>query len=148
MRRTLIAFTSLLFLNACGRLDSIPTSPPQTPQSWLTIQPYLAFKIGLLEGIIIQPSTSIIVYLLWAGNRRCAGLQILGKHPGLETGLPQLLVKVIGLLFIFDWVAQEDLGQGGGHWTASFQVEYIIDQIQQPVNFHLVDMFNNPVYLN
>lgn len=64
MRGSLFALISLLFLSACGRLDSILYSPPHTSQSWLTIQPTLPIKIGALEIIIVQPSTSIIVYLL------------------------------------------------------------------------------------
>jgi len=64
MRQTLVGFTSLLFLSACARLDSIPYRPPQTSQTWLTIQPYLQFKLAGQEVIIIQPSTSFFVYLL------------------------------------------------------------------------------------
>ncbi len=61
MLRRFIQFSLLsLVLSACGRLDSILYSPPQTPESWLQIQPY-----AKLNGIIfVQPSTSIIVYLL------------------------------------------------------------------------------------
>jgi hypothetical protein len=55
---------SLLALSACGRLDLIPFSPEQTSQTWLQIQPFLRFSLGGREIILIQPSTSALVYLL------------------------------------------------------------------------------------
>ena len=64
MRRTFLWFTSLLALSGCGRLASIPYSPTQTPESWLTLQPFVTFKIASQDILIIQPSTTIIVYLL------------------------------------------------------------------------------------
>jgi len=54
----------LLALTSCGRLDTIPYDPPQTPQTWLQIQPYVNARVGSLEFILVQPSTSAIVYLL------------------------------------------------------------------------------------
>jgi len=53
-----------LLLTSCGRLDTIPYSPPQTPETWLQIQPYAEIHIGAQTVIFVQPSTSIIVYLL------------------------------------------------------------------------------------
>ena len=55
---------SLLTLSACGRLDSIPFSPLQTPQTWLQIQPFVNIRLGAQEIILIQPSTSAFVALL------------------------------------------------------------------------------------
>ena len=58
-------FLLLLFsLSACARLDSILYVPPQTPETWLQIQPYAEIGLGAQTIIFIQPSTSIIVYLL------------------------------------------------------------------------------------
>jgi hypothetical protein len=54
----------LFFLSGCGHIDTIPYSPSQTPKTWLQIQPYAEFKVGSQNIIFIQPSTSIIVYLL------------------------------------------------------------------------------------
>lgn len=53
-----------LSLAACGRLDTIPYDPPQTPETWLQIQPFAEAHIGGLNFVIVQPSTSAIVYLL------------------------------------------------------------------------------------
>jgi hypothetical protein len=59
---------SLLFLlpllTACGRLDTIPYSPPQTPETWLQIQPYTEIQFGAQTVIFVQPSTTFFVYLL------------------------------------------------------------------------------------
>ena len=59
MKRLLPLLLPLL-LTSCGRLDSLLYEPTQTPETWLQIQPYA--KIG--QVIFVQPSTSIIVYLL------------------------------------------------------------------------------------
>ena len=133
MRRTLIAFTSLLIINACGRLDSIPTSPPQTPQSWLTIQPFLAFKIGLLEGIIIQPSTSIIVYLLGLVTI-AAGLYFLrirdGQRSRLWWGIALLLWGLGALLAGTSYEAFsyhiKCAGRAACAWTSGWEVLYLL----------------------
>lgn len=53
-----------LALSGCGALETIPYAPPQTPETWLQIQPYWELPFGASSLIIIQPSTSIIVYLL------------------------------------------------------------------------------------
>jgi len=54
----------LLSLSACTRLDSILYTPAQTPETWLQIQPYTQIVFGVQTAIFVQPSTSIIVYLL------------------------------------------------------------------------------------
>jgi hypothetical protein len=59
----LFLLTSFL-LTACGRLDSITYTPAQTPETWLQIQPFAEFMIASRNIIFVQPSTSIIVYLL------------------------------------------------------------------------------------
>ncbi|NTW13186.1 MAG: hypothetical protein HGA30_07745 [Anaerolineales bacterium] len=64
MKRLSFLFAAVLFLSSCGRLDMIPYSPAQTPETWLQIQPYAEFKVGSQNIILVQPSTSIIVYLL------------------------------------------------------------------------------------
>jgi hypothetical protein len=64
MRRPLPWLLPLLLLTGCARLDAIPYAPPQTAATWLTIQPYAAIKIGALEMILVQPSTTFFVDLL------------------------------------------------------------------------------------
>jgi hypothetical protein len=64
MRRALLYFTSFLVSTGCSRLDSIPHSPKQTAESWLEIQPFVDIKIGSKHIILVQPSSTVFVYLL------------------------------------------------------------------------------------
>lgn len=64
MKRILSLSFPFFFLSACGRLESIPYTPVQTPQTWLQIQPYAELSIGSARIIFVQPSTSFIVFLL------------------------------------------------------------------------------------
>ena len=64
MRRIVFFFVLLFLLTACGRLDTIPHFPAQTPATWLQIQPYAEIHFGDQTIIFVQPSTSIIVYFL------------------------------------------------------------------------------------
>ena len=64
MKRYPLLLTLLFLLTACGRLDTIPYEPAQTPETWLQIQPFAELKLGSQNIIFVQPSTSIIVYLL------------------------------------------------------------------------------------
>jgi len=59
MKRILPLLLPIL-LTSCGRLDTLLYEPTQTPETWLQMQPYA--RIGQI--IFVQPSTSIIVYLL------------------------------------------------------------------------------------
>jgi hypothetical protein len=64
MKRAIFSLFLLFALSACGRLDTIPYTPQQTPETWLEIQPYAEFKLASQNIVFVQPSTSIIVYLL------------------------------------------------------------------------------------
>jgi len=64
MKRIILLYAILFSLSACGRLDTIPYTPVQTPETWLQIQPFGELKFGSQSIIFVQPSTSIIVYLL------------------------------------------------------------------------------------
>ena len=64
MKRAFLLSSLLLILAGCTRLASIPYTPRQTPESWLTIQPYIPIKFGTSEFILVQPSSTIFVYLL------------------------------------------------------------------------------------
>lgn len=64
MKHIFLTLATLFLLSACGRLDIIPYEPVQTPGTWLQIQPFAEFKLGSQNIIFVQPSTSIIVYLL------------------------------------------------------------------------------------
>ncbi|MCP5097845.1 MAG: hypothetical protein GY943_20040 [Chloroflexi bacterium] len=55
---------SLLLLSGCDRLASIPYMPEQTPENWLRTQPFVDLKIGRVNFVLVQPSSTIFVYLL------------------------------------------------------------------------------------
>jgi hypothetical protein len=55
---------SAWILAGCGRIDAIPADPPQTPESWLAIQPVARIAVAGQDLILVQPSTSSIVFLL------------------------------------------------------------------------------------
>jgi len=64
MKRILFFLLTSFLLTSCGRLDSIPYTPAQTPETWLQIQPFTEFQFASQNIIFVQPSTSIIVYFL------------------------------------------------------------------------------------
>ncbi len=64
MKRVFALLSLMIALSACGRLDAIPYDPPQTPETWLQIQPYTRFTLGGQDIFLMQPSTTAIVYLL------------------------------------------------------------------------------------
>lgn len=64
MRYLSLLGISLLGMTGCDRLATIPYTPEQTPETWLQIQPFMVFKIGSAEFVLVQPSSSIFVYLL------------------------------------------------------------------------------------
>lgn len=63
-KRSLPWLIGVLALSGCTQLDAIPYSPPQTPETWLTIQPFTELNIASLSVVLVQPSTTAIVYLL------------------------------------------------------------------------------------
>lgn len=64
MKHLILCFVVILNISACARLDSILYNPPQTPETWLQIQPFAQIVFGSQTVIFVQPSTSVIVYLL------------------------------------------------------------------------------------
>lgn len=64
MKRSIVLLLCTIFLAGCDTLSTIPFSPPQTPDSWLTIQPFMKIRIGLREIYLVQPSSTIFVYAL------------------------------------------------------------------------------------
>ncbi len=51
-------------MTGCGHLSSIPYNPEQTPDNWLLIQPYINLNTGAANFVLVQPSSTIFVYLL------------------------------------------------------------------------------------
>ncbi len=51
-------------MTGCNPLETILYSPRQTPESWLRLQPFIEFQMAAKSVIIVQPTTTVIVYLL------------------------------------------------------------------------------------
>jgi hypothetical protein len=64
LKRSLPWFITTLIVTGCSQLDSILYSPRQTPETWLSIQPFSELHIASRTIILMQPSTTAIVYLL------------------------------------------------------------------------------------
>lgn len=57
-------FLFMTALSGCGRLDLIEYSPKITPEEFLRSVPYWHVKFSGLDFILIQPSSTVIVYLV------------------------------------------------------------------------------------
>ena len=55
---------ALLAVAGCHRLESIPYTPTQTPESWLRMQPFTRIALGSRDLILTQPTSTALVYLL------------------------------------------------------------------------------------
>jgi len=67
LKRSLLSLAAVPFMAGCSQLESIPYSPVQTPQTWLSIQPYVQIQVASKTLIIVQPTTTAIVCLLGMG---------------------------------------------------------------------------------
>lgn len=133
MKRSILLYLPILLLSACGRLDTIPYAPTQTPESWLQIQPYVEIQVGSSEIIFVQPSTSIIVYLL--GLIAMAGggyfLRIRAEHRSrywwgvalLLWGLGAILAGTSYEAFSYDIKCA---GREACVWTSWWEIAYLI----------------------
>lgn len=63
-RRLRVVLAALMTASACDRLETIHASPAQTPETWLASQPWVEFTLASRRIIVVQPSTSIIVFVL------------------------------------------------------------------------------------
>lgn len=50
MKRILLLVMALFFLSGCAPFESIPSSPSQTPESWLQIQPTARVAVGAMTS--------------------------------------------------------------------------------------------------
>ena len=101
MRRASLWILGLVLLAGCGRLDSIPYQPKQTPDAWLTIQPYANLRVGSEDIILVQPSSTVLVYLLGivATGAGLCFWRIRGKHRSRAWWDLALLLWGLGALF-------------------------------------------------
>lgn len=122
-----------LSLSACGRLDTVLFDPPQTPETWLQVQPFADVRIGGLEFVLIQPSTSAIVYLLGLLTIG-AGLYFLkiraGQRSRLWWGIALLLWGVGALLAGTSYeafsYAIKCAGRESCLWTSWWEIGYLL----------------------
>ena len=64
IKRICLIILSLFLLPGCSPLAAIPYDPEITPERWLIIQPFVEVKFGSIHFILVQPSSTIFVYLL------------------------------------------------------------------------------------
>ena len=132
MKRLLILFIFFV-VTACGRLDTIPYEPAQTPETWLQIQPYAELQIASQDVIFVQPSTSIIVYLLGVITI-AVGLYFLkiksGQRSRLWWGIALLLWGVGAVLAGTSYeafsYAIKCAGRDACIWTSWWEILYLI----------------------
>ena len=129
MKRFFLLLPFLFFLSSCGRLDTILYAPQQTPETWLQIQPYLEFN----RLVIVQPSTSIIVYLLGVLTI-AVGLYFLKIRDGQRSrfwwGIAMLLWGLGALLAgtsyeAFSYAIKCE-GRTACLWTSWWEIAYLI----------------------
>lgn len=66
MKKTIpfLLLVTVLLLAGCSSLAEIPYSPEQTAETWLEMQPYAELEFAAGSVVLVQPSTTAIVYLL------------------------------------------------------------------------------------
>jgi len=136
MKRVFSALFTLLVLSACGRLETLPYDPPQTPETWLQIQPYARFTLGGQTITLMQPSTTAIVYLLGLLTIG-VGLYFLRTHAAQRSRLwwgVALLLWGLGALLAgtsyeaFSY-AIKCAGREACLWTSWWEVLYLIASV-------------------
>jgi hypothetical protein len=119
----------VIVLAGCAPFASLPGDPPRTPQAWLDSQP--TAQIGSL--MIVQPSTSLIVYLL--GLLACgAGIYYLhirrGQRARVWWGAALLLWGAGALLAGTSYEAfsyyLKCAGRAVCAWTTWYEILYLV----------------------
>jgi hypothetical protein len=64
MRRILLLLPFLWFLSGCRALESLPHQPALSPGDWLSNQPWTIVNLAGHELVLVQPSSTALVYLL------------------------------------------------------------------------------------
>jgi len=133
LRRWLAVLASSCVLAGCQALESIPYAPPQTPESWLTIQPYLTFRYLSRTVFLVQPSTSAIVYALGLLGVAVGlyFLRIRGVHRSRWWwGLALILWGVGALLAGTSYEAFsyhiKCAGRNACRWTSEWEIGYLL----------------------
>jgi hypothetical protein len=125
-----------LVLAGCSRLDTLSYVPAQTPQTWLSIQPYLPLRIAGMEVVLVQPTTTAIVYLLGAVTLG-AGLHFLRIRQGQRSrtwwGIALLLWGLGALLAGTSYEAFSYAIKCAGRetclWTSWWEIGYLVSSV-------------------
>lgn len=133
MRRTILFSICLLLVSSCNRLDSILYQPKLIPESWLSIQPSVEVAWESRQFILVQPSSTIFVYLLglvaiWTG---IYFLRIQETHQSRKWWGIALLLWGLGALaagtsyqaFSYEIKCR---GQAFCSWTSWWEIAYLI----------------------
>ncbi len=112
----LLALGAVLGASGCSALASIPSEPPQTPSQWLHSQPVAELGLGPWTVIIVQPSTTIIVYALGVVTM-AAGWGLLRRR-----GVPRAR-RWLGVAFLL-WGAGA-LAAGTSYEAFSYQLKCV-----------------------
>lgn len=134
MLKRLLAIPVFIFLlSGCAPLETIPYAPPQTPETWLQIQPSIELQLGASSLRIVQPSTSAIVYLLGLVTQG-AGLYFLRIRQGQRSrtwwGIALLLWGLGALLAGTSYEAFsyqiKCAGREACIWTSWWEIIYLL----------------------
>ena len=133
IRGSLIGFIATSLLTGCTQLDGLPYSPIQTAETWLAIQPWVELRILGRSLILVQPSTSAIVYLLGLVTI-VAGFYILRHHEDQRSrlwwGIALLLWGLGALLAGTSYEAFsyqiKCLGRETCVWTSGWEIWYLL----------------------
>ncbi len=136
LKRSLVILIVVLILTGCSQFDSIPYNPQQTPETWLRIQPFIELRMASRTIIIIQPTTTAIVYLLGIVTIG-VGLYFLGIRDAQRSRLwwgIALLLWGIGALFAgtsyeaFSYQIK-CAGRAVCIWTSWWEIAYLVASV-------------------
>jgi hypothetical protein len=132
MKRLTFLSVLPLFLTACGRLDTLPYTPTQTPETWLQIQPYAQIN----KIVIIQPSTSLIVYLLGVLTIGVGVYFLKNRNQQQSRLLWGIALLLWGLGALFAGTSYEAFsyhikcaGRDACLWTSWWEIAYLIASV-------------------
>ena len=63
-KKIILGFILFFPFYGCGRLGEIPYIPETTPEQWLSSHPHINISIGSLNFILMEPTSTFLVYLL------------------------------------------------------------------------------------
>jgi hypothetical protein len=123
----------IILLAGCSQLNSIPYTPAQTPETWLAGQPWIELHLAGRSLIVVQPSTSAIVFLLGLVTLG-AGFYILhirnNQRSRLWWGIALLLWGLGALLAGASYEAFsyqiKCLGRESCVWTSGWEIGYLL----------------------